>query len=376
MRPGAIMQQGLNIAGLTTWLVIGLASVGFYVEQRHATAPSRWMAFALCYAAFIALLLFETGRRSGRTPRHLRLVLLALQSICALSIASLSGRPVGFIFLTLVAAQMPSLLGGMVATCWVLAQSTAMGLVYARIVPAWEARSYVAVYLGFQAFAFLIVRAASAELAAREELARTNAWLRATHALLSESGRLAERERISRDLHDVLGHHLAAMSLNLEAARHLSDGRSRVHVENAQTLARALLGDVRTLVRELHEKGGTDLKRVLGALVDGVLRPQVHLVLPAELVDVDHELCQILLRCVQEIVTNAIKHSAANNLWIELRSEHDALILEARDDGHGAPVVCPGLGLRGMRDRLAARGGQLDFDGAGGAGFRLRALVR
>jgi signal transduction histidine kinase len=119
-----------------------------------------------------------------------------------------------------------------------------------------------------------------------------------------------------------------------------------------------------------------DLKRVLGALVEGVLRPQVHLVLPAELVDVDHELCQVLLRCVQETVTNAIKHSAANNLWIEIRRENDGLILEAHDDGHGAPVVCPGLGLRGMRDRLAARGGQLDFEGAGGAGFRLRALVR
>jgi signal transduction histidine kinase len=111
-------------------------------------------------------------------------------------------------------------------------------------------------------------------------------------------------------------------------------------------------------------------------LVEGVLRPQVHLVLPARLTDIEPGMCQVLLRCVQEIVTNAIKHSAANNLWIEVRRENDAVILEAHDDGQGAPVVSPGFGLRGMRDRLAARGGKLDFDGTGGDGFRLRALVR
>ncbi|MET0596200.1 MAG: sensor histidine kinase, partial [Polyangiaceae bacterium] len=71
-----------------------------------------------------------------------------------------------------------------------------------------------------------------------------------------------------------------------------------------------------------------------------------------------------------------IKHSSADHLWIEIRKEKNGLMLEARDDGRGARNVSPGLGLRGMRDRLAVRGGELDFDGGNGAGFRVRALVR
>ena len=63
----------------------------------------------------------------------------------------------------------------------------------------------------------------------------------ATRALLADSARVNERTRISRELHDLLGHHLTALSLNLEVAGHLSEGRAKEHVQQAHTLALSLI---------------------------------------------------------------------------------------------------------------------------------------
>src|SRR3546814_12036878 len=79
-------------------------------------------------------------------------------------------------------------------------------------------------------------------------LFRSNSELRATRALLAESSRLSERMRISRELHDLLGHHLTALSLNLEVATHVSSGKAQEHVRQAHTLAKLLLTDVREAV--------------------------------------------------------------------------------------------------------------------------------
>ncbi len=71
--------------------------------------------------------------------------------------------------------------------------------------------------------------------------------------MLTESSRIAERMRISRELHDLVGHHLTALSLNLEVANHLVGGAAQEHVRQAQTVARLLLTDVREAVSQLRE---------------------------------------------------------------------------------------------------------------------------
>src|ERR1700693_4311912 len=93
-------------------------------------------------------------------------------------------------------------------------------------------------YFGFQLLAFFAFDALAREAAAHAEL-------RAVNEILADSSRIAERLRISRELHDLLGHHLTALSLNLEAALHRTEGDARGHVQTAQTLAKQLLGDIR-----------------------------------------------------------------------------------------------------------------------------------
>ena len=91
-----------------------------------------------------------------------------------------------------------------------------------------EALLQAAFYVGYATIVFVAGFVAMRQAEAREEQRRLNSELRATRALLAESTRLTERMRISRELHDLLGHHLTALSLNLEVATHLSEGARRI----------------------------------------------------------------------------------------------------------------------------------------------------
>src|SRR5262249_40253503 len=159
MRTNRLVFRWLRIAGTLTWAVIGITFLFFLDPAPAPLGVTRWVLWSAAFLGFLALFLFNT-RPFEERERRARAAALVAQSLCALAIAGLPHRPVGFIFLTLVAAQMAGLVPGWLAVTWVLVQSAAMGWIYAQIVPAWEAQAYIAVYLGFQAFAYMVVRGA------------------------------------------------------------------------------------------------------------------------------------------------------------------------------------------------------------------------
>lgn len=75
------------------------------------------------------------------------------------------------------------------------------------------------------------------------------------------------------------------------------------------------------------------------------------------------------MRLTQEILTNAMRHARARNLWLDFRRDGDMVELVARDDGRGAAELKPGNGLTGMRERLEVFGGSLDIETRPGYGF-------
>jgi signal transduction histidine kinase len=375
MRTSRLVHRWLRIAGTITWSVIGITFLVFFLDV-PAIGSARWLAWAAAFVAFLALFWIDTRPEAELSSKRARSASLALQACCALAIAWLPSKPVGFIFLTLVAAQMPGVLSLWGAAAWIVIQSAAMGAIYAQIVPAWEAQAYVAVYLGFQAFAYIVVRAALGEAAARDDLARTHAELRAKEALLAESQRLAERARIGQDMHDVLGHHLAAMSLNLEVASHLTDGDAHVHVERAQHLARQLLDDVRDVVTELRSDSGYDLDQALSRLAADIPKPKVHLEIEPEVRIVqDATRAEALIRCAQELMTNSARHARAENLWITVRRKESGVEVCGRDDGRGVERIDRGIGLSGLEQRLKRLGGTLGLESKPGDGFTLIAWL-
>jgi len=98
----------------------------------------------------------------------------------------------------------------------------------------------------------------------------------------------------------------------------------------------------------------------------------IHMDIEEPLTLDDPERAHVLLRCTQEIITNAVRHAGARNLWIDARRVDGVIGIDARDDGNGAEAIVPGHGLRGMRERLTQHGGDLEVDCRPGAGFRLR----
>src|SRR6185369_4969314 len=164
---------------------------------------------------------------------------------------------------------------------------------------------------GFMLFAAASSFLVRSEAAARAELASTNTELLATRAMLVETSRVEERLRISRDLHDTLGHHLTALSLQLDVAARLSQGRPSAHIQQAHAITRLLLGDVRDVVSRLRETSQLDVAQAIRAMTVEQAGLALHLDLPASLVVDEASRADTLLRCVQEIVTNTTRHAQA-----------------------------------------------------------------
>jgi len=217
----------------------------------------------------------------------------------------------------------------------------------------------------------------------REETALLNRELLATRELLSQSTAQAERVRIARNLHDILGHHMTALILNLEVANHsvrqsISTEDDKLNperesqesklqierttkaqnkVEQALALAKLLLGDIRTAVSELREDDKIELQHSIEKLTEDI---------PNLVFDIDCEsappirsvqLAEILLRCAQESITNVIRHSNGNKCRISLAASENHCVLTVSDNGRFESDILPGNGIKGMQERVAAIGG-------------------
>jgi signal transduction histidine kinase len=177
-------------------------------------------------------------------------------------------------------------------------------------------------------------------------------------------------------LHDRLGHRLTALNLNLEAAARAGPTGAADALAAARAVGKELLSEVRATVEELRDESERlDLSVALRTLGEQLPGLRVHVTAPQSLQLRDPRPALAVLRCAQEIVTNAARHAGAQNLWLELSQEEGLLALSARDDGHGSCAVRPGNGLRGMRERVESAGGTLSVETAAGNGFALRATL-
>ena len=376
----------LRYAGLFTWAMVGFPLLSLTIqplgddlgiaEEAFGALRVGWTIWAL-YFSFGLSYSWVTRNLGARRANLFDYALLVVLTGTAIAISYYSGSGLGSILLMVVACVLPWLLPMPVGVAWLVLSQFVVVPVYVRGLDfTWpEALMQSALYAGFCAFVFVTSLVARQQAQAREEQRRLNAELRATRVLLAESARVNERTRISRELHDLLGHHLTALSLNLEVAGHLSEGRVKEHVQQAHTLARLLLTDVREAVSHLRDGGAIDLEAALRPLAENVPSLQIHMDIESPLTMDDPERAHVLLRCTQEVITNAVRHAAARNLWIRARREEAMIAMTARDDGRGADAFVAGNGLRGMRERLAQYGGHLEIKTRPQEGFCLHLML-
>ncbi|WP_371180697.1 sensor histidine kinase [Xanthomonas sacchari] len=231
------------------------------------------------------------------------------------------------------------------------------------------------IYAGFHAFAGLSAHYARTAELAREALARVNADLLATRALLADSTRDAERLRLARELHDVAGHKLTALRIQLRLLLADPALAQRPEVATVERLSGELLADIRAVVQSLRDERGVDLETALCALAAPFPRPQLQLQIDPALRITDPHLAETLLRLVQEALTNAARHADAAHVRVRLGQDRQQLCLDIEDDGHRAERIREGNGIAGMRERLAALHGRLELGRTPLGGMQLSARL-
>jgi signal transduction histidine kinase len=357
------LPRALLFTGIAAWACVSLTTA---IEAQFTL---RLLAWAAASTGFIAAFLWST--RAGPRP----LITLALQSACAVAMAAFFCNGYEGLLLVLLAAQLALGTSSRVGLAWIAVQSLALTVAVAS---QWYPRAALLLappYFGFQLLTFAVVRLFMEERRMREEVVRAHTQLVRMQSALAEKSRVEERLRMAQDLHDSLGHHLVALSLNLEIAAHESQGAARASVRTAQTLARALLHDVKEIVHRSADESPVDLAFEMRRLAQELPWPTLHVICPAELQVRDGATSRAMLRAAQEIVTNSIRHGAAGNLWITIERTADQLRLSARDDGQAIHAFEEGFGLSGMRQRLEALGGTLTAAPGAAGGFEVCAAL-
>ncbi|WP_129791376.1 sensor histidine kinase [Sphingosinicella sp. CPCC 101087] len=358
--------------GLLIAAAVAKATYSGFFEQEMISGTAHWpikmgFGFFALIGAYVLASRVDPGSRAHA-------VLLVTQSAAAMGMIAIYPSFIVTVLMVVIAWQIAWAAPLRVALMAVGVQSALLALL--NCVPSPDAMNWLVLIttFGFEFFAVSAAHLARREADARAKLAKANDELRATQALVTESARVAERVRISRDLHDVLGHDLTTLAIHLDVASRMAEGRSAKHVRQARELAGGLLDKVRSAVNHVRIQP-VDLRDTLHSLVDGVVGLEVRLIFPEELFAIDAPRADTILRCVQELVTNALRHADATELVIELRQAEDGTLdITGSDNGHGGTFV-EGTGLAGMRERFELLGGKLSITSSMGRGLTVSGRI-
>ncbi|MFQ6004933.1 MAG: sensor histidine kinase [Woeseia sp.] len=197
------------------------------------------------------------------------------------------------------------------------------------------------------------------------EAERTNAKLHMKQEEIERLAKIAERERIARDLHDLLGHTLSLNVLKARLANKLINrdaGKAMREISDIEQISRDALQEVREAVQGYRsvgfagEMGNARLALEAAGISGDFSTTEIKL-------EPTHD--SILAMTLREAITNVIRHSSADQCHVELSQSDSAIRLEIDDDGRGGRFV-EGSGLSGMRERLVANGGALHIDSSNG----------
>ena len=365
--------QPLNVAAYLAWLAIGGALLS-RTPAPTGLVPAASTLTALLGLHVLVLALF-IGVQFAATPRRALAMVLG-QLVAALGMVAISREGVLPILMIIAMAQLAQLLPPRPMALVFVATNAVFA---ALLLGAWDAGPAAPIYLvtsaSFQLFAMTASWYAVTAERSRDALAEVNAELLSTRSLLAASVRDSERLRIARELHDVAGHSLTALKLNLAVLQRQPAARGEASLEVCARLADELLADLRAVVQQMRLHDGLELRRMIEGLAAPFPRPRLHLEM-AEDVRVERvEQAEAVLRTVQETLTNAARHGGAANLWLVVRREGDALRIEARDDGRAGGELRFGNGLTGMRERLRAIGGDVEASTGADGGVRLAAWL-
>jgi signal transduction histidine kinase len=346
-----------------------------------------WFALLLVLAGAYALLgtvgLYLVERRGTR--RQLHLVLASMFAAGAGAMAVSRGEAV-LLIVPLVTYGVLYLSPADVATLVAACSAVMVTIWISQAHPIAQLVRELAVWTAALAFVIVISRMLLVQHKARTEmealagrLGDANEQLRVQAAEIGELAKVQERNRIARDIHDVLGHYLTVVHVQLEAAKTLfkrEPETARAAILKAQALTREGLSEVRRSVSLLRDSSSTErpLLAAIEKLASECKADGIHAAVrlrgtpralpePVEIT---------LYRAAQEALTNVRRHARASKLDIELAfASGSGIRLRVEDDGVGSDLLNQGFGLVGLRERAESVGGSMSVRSALGGGFTL-----
>jgi signal transduction histidine kinase len=348
-------------------------------ESTVSDQPAVAIALGAAFAALAVLAYGWIDRQPPPRRRRLALAYVAVQLPLGYLAFGASGAAVGGTLLLMVLVSQSVLLLPLPAAALVTA---VVPLVHIGM--SWGAglRSGLGT-LAAAAFTAVVTELLRREQRARAELAGANVRLRGYAAQAEELATTQERNRVARDIHDGLGHHLTVVQMQVQAARALL-GSDPVRADDvlakAQQQSIEALDEVRRSVAALREpRAMPPLGEALKALAEDTSAAGVptELEVTGVVRVLPPETEESLFRAAQEGLTNVRKHAAAGHARLLLEYGDDGAVqLEVRDDGRGtAAPDGAGFGLLGVRERASRLGGSVDVVSEPGHGTTMRVAV-
>jgi two-component system sensor histidine kinase DesK len=366
--PDAMMWPIPAVARLS-WAAIWLVFLGYPIADilGGRYSPTRAVIAWICLVGFAALYLFGMWICLSLVPRVAAGVqLLPLVALFVMGITLTLVFRGGWTGLLVYCG---------VAAGWTLRWRFLVPVLFALgvfMVVSGALLGYSWADLGF--ITFLTVALGFTMLAFRRLIA-TVVELRTARAEVSRLAIADERLRISRDVHDILGHSLSVIALKSQVARRLMHSDPDAAAEamgDVESVARESLAEVRAMVTGYRQRSLTDelqgARDVLDAAGIAFAVTRDSFVPPAP---VD----SLLAWTVREGVTNVLRHSRAHHCEISLEASNGGFTVAIVDDGVGGVANAGGSGLHGLRERVGAAGGHVEAGPGDRGGFRLQAYV-
>jgi len=339
------------------WVVY---SVFYFIEPIARNKRGYWIQFAVVYAIFLAI---YTGMVFARSRRTLYLL---LGGLTALGIYYFPYNQAAYGMFLFVAAWTPFITESLPICLGTFAAMIAciVGEGYYYHLNPW---SWV---LGI--FLTIVVGGGNLFLSQR---VRANSKLRLAHEEIEQLAKLAERERIARDLHDVLGHTLSVIVLKSELAGRLfsrNPERAAAEIADVEQIARQALTEVREAIRGYRAEGLTAEIRRAHSVLDAAGVTLVCEEVPLALGPTEESVLSLVLR---EAVTNIVRHAQASRCVLRFQEQDGQTVLVVEDDGRGG-IREDGNGVRGMRARIEALGGRFAVNTSPGASHGTRLTIQ
>jgi len=369
-----------GVGSIITAVLLGLLAVTEVAVRGHGVTPP---------ALFLSVLALGSTLPLAFLPPVAAAVVVGVAGLLALTLFHL--LPLASVAALLLVAGRLGRRGPQWGTVWL---AVALGLPFLAVAlagPGGSGETRVVTVLA----AALAPVAAGAGLAWRAQFEATeHTAARAEFAgtLLEHTAR-GERARISRELHDVVAHHISMIAVQAETARLTAPDLPPATAQRLRAIgdtARAGLTEMRRLLGVLREDTGEDGAdrqpqpglRQLNRLLDDAREASgagTRLIVSGVPVSLDPGVELAAYRIIQEALTNSRRHAPGAAVDVELRYGGDGLRLRVRDNGPGPPAApstpAGGHGLLGMRERAAAVGGELTTGAASGGGFTVSARL-